>query len=191
MSLLSELTNKLNVERDKIFESKRKYNEIARESFKDVYKTFFELCPDVQAVVWTQYTPYFNDGDECVFNVNQASFIVGGFDSEELVDPYQYDDEDNYETLPIPSSGSWDKEIESNNRFISNPSSSEWAKYYYPKHNVKLEEYNNRFPGYDVNICLFADLLQNNEYLLRELYGEHSAVYVTNDEVIVEEYDHD
>lgn len=34
------------------------------------FKKFFEKFPEVAAVRWEQYTPYFNDGDECVFGMN-------------------------------------------------------------------------------------------------------------------------
>jgi hypothetical protein len=38
------------------------------------FKTFFDACPNVKAVRWEQYTPYFNDGEECVFSVNEPTF---------------------------------------------------------------------------------------------------------------------
>jgi len=28
--------------------------------------------PDVESVRWTQYTPYFNDGEPCIFGINDA-----------------------------------------------------------------------------------------------------------------------
>jgi hypothetical protein len=37
---------------------------------KGAFKTFFNDNPDVAALAWTQFTPYFNDGDECIFNVH-------------------------------------------------------------------------------------------------------------------------
>jgi hypothetical protein len=30
----------------------------------------FERHPNVRSLTWTQYTPYFNDGDPCVFSVH-------------------------------------------------------------------------------------------------------------------------
>jgi hypothetical protein len=34
--------------------------------------------PQLVGVRWFQYTPYFNDGDECVFGLHGAEFSVGG-----------------------------------------------------------------------------------------------------------------
>jgi hypothetical protein len=32
--------------------------------------------PDIRAVRWAQYTPYFNDGDACTFSRGDAEFII-------------------------------------------------------------------------------------------------------------------
>jgi hypothetical protein len=37
---------------------------------KTAFKTVFEKHPNVRCLTWTQYTPYFNDGDPCVFSVH-------------------------------------------------------------------------------------------------------------------------
>src|SRR5688572_27883088 len=34
---------------------------------------WLEDHPEIQQISWTQYTPYFNDGDECTFGVNWPS----------------------------------------------------------------------------------------------------------------------
>lgn len=36
------------------------------EAFKEVFDKF----PDLKAITWVQYTPYFNDGDTCTFSVH-------------------------------------------------------------------------------------------------------------------------
>jgi len=38
--------------------------------FKEGSQDIFDTFPEVKSFSWTQYTPYFNDGDECVFRVN-------------------------------------------------------------------------------------------------------------------------
>jgi hypothetical protein len=51
-------------------EAKEKVKVEAMDAFKAEFKSAFESNPDVKAMRWNQYTPYFNDGDECVFGVN-------------------------------------------------------------------------------------------------------------------------
>lgn len=36
------------------------------------FSEFFADHPDVHAIKWTQYTPYFMDGDPCVFGLNDV-----------------------------------------------------------------------------------------------------------------------
>lgn len=42
--------------------------------------------PDILRVEWVQYTPYFNDGDECHFGVHEVNIVL--FDPNELNDDY-------------------------------------------------------------------------------------------------------
>ena len=46
----------------------------AQEAFKIVTKEFFDANPKINSIIWIQYTPYFNDGAECTFAVNEPSF---------------------------------------------------------------------------------------------------------------------
>jgi hypothetical protein len=57
-------------------------------------KQFFEACPEVEAVRWTQYAPHFNDGEPCEFGVNTPKVKygeTGGDDEDGWLDTY--DDE--------------------------------------------------------------------------------------------------
>lgn len=38
-------------------------------------KAVFEGVPTLSMIRWTQYTPYFNDGDSCEFSINDPTFI--------------------------------------------------------------------------------------------------------------------
>jgi len=56
--------------------------------FNESMKEFFELFPSVKSISWNQYTPYFNDGDECRFSVNNDVKIN------------DYDDYDKQDEVP-------------------------------------------------------------------------------------------
>ena len=66
----------LNVESiiEKATELRKKMQEDLEVSMKEVFKEFWTLNPGITAVVWTQYAPYFNDGDPCYFGVNDIAF---------------------------------------------------------------------------------------------------------------------
>lgn len=55
----------------------RDYERIKKELFKSIsdklggeFQQIFDRYPDLKSFGWAQYTPYFNDGDECVFGVH-------------------------------------------------------------------------------------------------------------------------
>lgn len=51
-------------------EFKKKGQKLLNKTFKDV----FNRVPNLMAVKWTQYTPYFNDGEECTFRIGDVYF---------------------------------------------------------------------------------------------------------------------
>lgn len=66
-----------NLVKSKVEELKKVREEavkVIRENFKDLFIEFFEKHPAVECVSWTQYTPYFMDGDPCVFSVNNFGY---------------------------------------------------------------------------------------------------------------------
>lgn len=192
MSAFENITKKIADQNAKIEEMRKEHMKSLQADFNEIIKLFFDECPKVQAVVWSQYTPYFNDGDECVFSVNEPSFVTKNFDVEDILNPYEYEDDDEYGCLKIPTySTDWQDEIDKDRAHLKNRPDDKWVQGYYPKCIAALEQMQKDFAGYDVKIKAFAELLSNNEDMLREVYGDHAAVYLTPKEVIVEEYSHD
>lgn len=58
----------------------------AKDALRDHFKGLFELHPDVAAIRWRQYTPYFNDGEPCTFKVSDPEVLLIGRNPE--VDEY-------------------------------------------------------------------------------------------------------
>lgn len=96
------MTSQTNIEQtiDQLAEEltalKKEFQEKSKETLKEIFKLFFQNNPQVKAVVWSQYTPYFNDGDPCTFSVYDIEYF--------LEEPFDY-----YEGF---SSGSWYKPAE-------------------------------------------------------------------------------
>jgi len=55
-------------------EFQREFQTRARAEISKMFEKFWELNPEINAVVWTQYAPYFNDGEPCTFSVNDCVF---------------------------------------------------------------------------------------------------------------------
>lgn len=72
--------NELNQMRIKMQQMKKEYEEViqkfGKEMFNSTSKELFENNPNLTSFAWTQYTPYFNDGDTCEFGVNRDYFTI-------------------------------------------------------------------------------------------------------------------
>lgn len=66
--------------RKKVEEAKKAAQEASRVAFKAGSAELFEAHPDLESFGWRQYTPYFNDGDECVFGVRSDFPDLNGMD---------------------------------------------------------------------------------------------------------------
>lgn len=50
---------------------------------KEGFIEFFAANPQVKAIKWRQYTPYFNDGDSCVFGVHDFEIAFFGIENDD------------------------------------------------------------------------------------------------------------
>lgn len=74
---------------------KKKMRESASETFKTCSKGLFDKYPELKSYGWQQYTPYFNDGDECLFGVQSNYPKINEIDSDEIYD--EADDNINWD----------------------------------------------------------------------------------------------
>jgi len=67
-------------------EARKQLSEQAGQAFKEMAKELFERFPTMESFSWNQYTPYFDDGDECVFRVNSdaESISINGLDGYDV-----------------------------------------------------------------------------------------------------------
>lgn len=65
----AELQERMLAIKEQMDAAKRDYMELSAEYFREMCANLFEDSRLV-SFSWTQYTPYFNDGEECEFGVN-------------------------------------------------------------------------------------------------------------------------
>src|SRR5688572_125580 len=68
-------------------------------------KELLAAHPKIEAVKWTQYTPYFNDGDPCVFSVNEPDFKLAGVEPKAAEDNDGDDDAEWFSSWSDPPRG--------------------------------------------------------------------------------------
>lgn len=54
----------------KMSDLRKEMETAAKDFFKTASKTLFDENPKLESFGWSQYTPYFNDGDTCEFSAN-------------------------------------------------------------------------------------------------------------------------
>lgn len=64
------LMSRIAEERKRIEKSEKKTASSGKKLFEQATSHLFKKFPDLEKFSWTQYTPYWNDGDECVFGCN-------------------------------------------------------------------------------------------------------------------------
>lgn len=83
-------SQKLTNLRSKRAEIKKELLEESKKVFEEESRALFDKYPELSFFRWTQYTPYFNDGDTCEFSAHTewpAVVLVGGED-EYVDDPF-------------------------------------------------------------------------------------------------------
>jgi hypothetical protein len=163
-----EITEKLeNLKRlKKELRSKRKeLSDASSDLFDSWCKDFFTKNSDVvKSFAWNQYTPYFNDGDTCVFSANTDYIKVNGEYCDEL---------DNIQKIKVTNWGTWNRE----------------TKTYDNRVQMENPNYDERLDNLVTEIKDFLQLFDDDFYLQK--YGDHTEITVTKNGIDVDEFDHD
>lgn len=155
------LSTDLNSFESELTALKKTYSEKIMKQFSDILRGYFEEDTECKVITWTQYTPYFNDGEECVFRVNDPAF----YSSEEALEEYEYDGD-----LTAPSSYYDELKLYDSTR-----------KAWRPAEGLEI----NRGK---LSKIIGSDSLAD---ILKLTFGDHVKVTVRPDGITSEEYDHD
>lgn len=172
---------------------------------------FLNSCPDVKGVHWTQYTPYFNDGEACEFSVHDFCFhLDDDFEKYESSILYTEDDlkkarerlEDSmsYERDPV----AWVDNYLRDYRFKYG------RDYPYNRNNIKpylsVSSAQEEIEEIEENISKYghvADHIKKQfkeftsvmnkipEDIMKTVYGDHVFVVITREGTQIEDCDHD
>lgn len=168
-----------------IQEATAKIKSLVKENFSQVTSYFFESAPEIKAIAFTAYTPYFNDGEPCEFTIGEIYF----FPTEE-VDEESYNNEEGYLSFDLY------------NQLKDAENTSSWAYQYYSERG-KLEEHKNSInemisnQGISEKRCEelrivtseFEKFIRSNEDYLEALLGNNVFVVITKDSIRTDEYE--
>ena len=150
---------------------RRKYDQYDAESFlREVDKLL--SVDGIDGIAWSQYTPYFNDGDVCEFGLHGAAVkLSADFNIEEGIETEAYLQNadgayfSEYDLYVYPEKGDW-----KNRLFEINGKSTKEI--------------------YDALIA-FQKAMHNHLDVLETNFGDHAEVFATKAGFWVEEHDHE
>ena len=76
---------------EKIKKMQEEMQEKVKSLFNEIVTEFFAANPKIKSFSWTQYTPYFNDGEECVFGVNSYDPTMIFVEESGLIDTEKWE----------------------------------------------------------------------------------------------------
>lgn len=166
---LEAIQDKIKETSQAIADKTAELRKFCREQFPAMSDALFEKHPRLKSVAWAQYTPYFNDGDECVFRAHTSDCYINGTDgygderrgvAREGDDLYSMADKEIYDYTAEKYTG----------KKIPNPN-------YDPEAEKCVNDVHAFLKSFDKNI-------------LKSMFDE-GLVVVTKEGVSVEDYEHE
>lgn len=156
---------------DEYCDHKKKFVEKISSSLNEAFREFFERVGDsITCIAWHQMTPYFNDGEECVFRVGDVYFSNVPLDEIDNITDYgEYDGE----STAVFSVGIRDIKRNEHGYRVTTP--------------LGLSQ--------DViDACIDIEEVishRDMEEILQDVYGDHVVIRVTKSGINISEFDHD
>lgn len=168
----------------------------AQNIFYQGCEIIFNAYPEVDNFGWIQYTPYFNDGDECTFGVNadiDYGLRINGYNADGDCEGLGYDPfKDGKHLLYTYGELKTDEDVRNNNKIAIELNST-----YY----MKIQNIGARGLMYVDNYDAHAAEIVNNihnfitgmpEEQLKLLFGDHCEVTINKlGPATITDYDHD
>lgn len=161
---LEEKIKLLRTKNSEVYNLKDEIFNLSKDVFEDGCKNIFEKYPKIESFGWNQYTPYFMDGDTCVFSANTDYLSVNG----EYVDDCEWTG-----ATRVTNWGTYNRD----------------TKVYDGKVEVPNEKYDKELEDATDEIRNFLQMFDDDFYIRK--FGDHSEITVTKEGVEVDDYDHD
>lgn len=154
--------------------------------------------PRILGLKWCQYTPYFNDGETCVFSVHEPDFCIDGLQS--------LNDEETYRSSVGWVSGytlfgTWGRvgeEITEEGRLLNSVVGVKGKSYDYKTRDSQIWPYSGPDEAfYDTLLSIELALMSGNyNDVLMRAFGDHAEIEVIKEDdkvskFVVETYEHE
>jgi hypothetical protein len=219
-----ELLNTLKSEhaslKSRINALKEEMQENSKILMKEAFREFLEKYDVVENIFWTQYTPYFNDGESCEFSVGDVYLVLKDDEDACEYEGSTLTNKDDIENLkktiaeierwekdPIAAAQKYQQErIIQYGRDPFAPSSysgstqdqmAKWQPHYgtkekYIKRLATAEEFAKLYPNLKSDFKEIQSMVSGiDEDLMKAMFGDHAKVVVSTTGIEIEEHQHD
>lgn len=145
-------------------EYERKLKTDGQRVLKERFKELFGAHPELLGVKWQQYTPYFNDGEACVFTVHSVEGVLLDVRVAEGLSLVDSTKTDSYDTLRVEEQ------------------QCVWVDVYTLR---------DKLPAILLSINEVGDELRQFSDLAQAVFGDHCEVSATRDGFKVIDIEHD
>ena len=160
-----------------IEEAKKKMEQAGHDYIKKVTAHLFDKYPELESFGWVQYTPYFNDGEACVFGVYLDDYYIN-INGSTLEDLQGESVTANYHFHRY-----WDADA---------PALSPEQLADNEEYDRQVEEFNNSWPALAAKeVTELLEPMADQKEFFQRAFGDHCTVTMTKDGYESEYYEHD
>lgn len=187
---------------------------------KEAFREFFEKYDVVDNIFWTQYTPYFNDGESCEFSVGDVYLILKDDEDACEYEGSTLTNKDDIGSLKktIAAIEAWEKDPmaaaqkyqqECIKKYGRDPFATssysgstldqmkKWKPHYGTKEDhvrqlATAEEFGKLYPNLKSDFKEIQSMVSGiDEDLMEAMFGDHVKVVVSATGIEIEEHQHD
>ena len=218
--LLATLKSEHNNLKTQLNALKEVMQENSKVLMKEAFREFFEKYDVVDNIFWTQYTPYFNDGESCEFSVGDVYLVLKDDEDACEYEGSTLTDKDDIGNLKktIAEIERWEKDpmaaaekhrseyIKKYSRDPFAPSSysgstldqmKKWKPHYGTKEDhvrqlATAEEFGKLYPNLKSDFKEIQSMVSGiDEDLMEAMFGDHVKVVVSASGIEIDEHQHD
>ena len=184
ISSIKQIKSKLGSIQKEIEKLEKQASKESQKLITKGFKEIFKKYPDLQSFSWTQYTPYFNDGDECTFSANTESIYLNDAEEDDSV----YGLEQFLDKLKHPK-----KAINQLKKRIEEYKKEKYSYTWIEDEIERIE--NGSIEETEHKLMMLQDIQQIFSHIddncFRAMFGDHVRVTVTKKGWSTESYEHD
>jgi len=166
------------------FESAR--SNMGQTVFKNAVNKWFIQNPQFKIVFWSQYTPYFSDGDSCRFSVHETNFYKSANSTKTSLTDDDLRMIREIENVEYPTDAQKSDFLEKLKNGLSLDDALKLNRYDF----VEICTYSHRAEKADKEAMMEFESFLDEELMLA-IFGDHTTIYISPEEIRTVKCDHE